>query len=301
MVEILDMPAQGINLEPKENSSLPDLRPLSPLQRNILVLGIFGIDAAQIARDLGLNPHTLTSHQLWITQSFENSPAPAGIFNDKRGFTKTGVDYIRLRMRGATLLEIGAQLSIPTIDAYSIRSGILENILPSNGSGQQEKGTVCWEAIGEGYFRYLSDNPACPLNPKEKKILSLVAVGLVSQDIGPRVGLATKSVHNLKQIIIEKMGVKSTAEAAVNVLSGIAPEHRKAYFPDYSKGVNIEFNENERNVLKGLTEGKSDSQIAKDLWLSKKAIGNNCGRIYSKLNTRSRIAAGVLAILYQLI
>ena len=54
--------------------------------------------------------------------------------------------------------------------------------------------------------------------------------------------------------------------------------------------------EREREVLVRMAEGKSNREIAADLWISEKTVEKHVGRILEKLGVNTRIEAAIWAV-----
>lgn len=52
---------------------------------------------------------------------------------------------------------------------------------------------------------------ADPLTVREREVLQLVAEGYTSREIAERLGVQTKTVQNYRSLVMDKLGVKSTA------------------------------------------------------------------------------------------
>lgn len=64
--------------------------------------------------------------------------------------------------------------------------------------------------VVHGYL-HGGDGHADPLTAREREVVQLVAEGFTSREIGERLGVQTKTVQNYRSIVMDKLGVRTTA------------------------------------------------------------------------------------------
>ncbi len=66
--------------------------------------------------------------------------------------------------------------------------------------------------VVQGYLRKGDDgSPGDPLTPREREVLQLIAAGQSSREVAAALGIAPKTVQNMRTRIMEKLGVSTTA------------------------------------------------------------------------------------------
>ncbi|HKR10216.1 MAG TPA: helix-turn-helix transcriptional regulator [Gemmatimonadaceae bacterium] len=66
--------------------------------------------------------------------------------------------------------------------------------------------------------RIRSESSAAPLSRREREILALLADGLVNKQIAARLGISTNTVKTHLELLFEKLGVATRAEAVATAV-----------------------------------------------------------------------------------
>ena len=116
------------------------------------------------------------------------------------------------------------------------------------------------------------------------KVLSIGASGYVLKNI---------SIDNLVRIIRDAIdGNLIISSGAIEALTSICKERVK----NNQNALNCKLTEREREVLIGISEGKSNAEIGKELALSQFTVKNHVSEIIRKLEVKDRTQATAKAI-----
>ncbi|HVE64434.1 MAG TPA: response regulator transcription factor [Mycobacteriales bacterium] len=99
-----------------------------------------------------------------------------------------------------------------------------------------------------------------------------------------------------KGYLVKDISREDLCAAAGRALAGhdlVEPSLRRAYAERVSRGTENQapLTERELQVLRGMSQGKSNSQIGKELFLSEDTIKTHARRLFRKMNVRDRAQA----------
>jgi site-specific DNA recombinase len=178
-------------------------------------------------------------------------------------------------------------------------------VLPSRGRGwhalpAEERVRVVW--VGEpdpfeGGIEFLAEPPSdapgdrIGLTPRELEVLRLVTEGQSNPQIGNELDISGRTATQHVYRILAKLGVPSRAAAAAAAI-------RLGLFDDAEPlaGDGLRLTPRELEVLRLVTEGRSNPQIGYELGISSGMAHQHVSRILAKLGVRSRAAAAAAAI-----
>ncbi len=109
------------------------------------------------------------------------------------------------------MLEAGASGYLLKDSAFEELSTALHEVA---GDRMYLSPKIAGSAIDE-YQRRLSSGASgrsSPLSPREREVLQLLAVGLVSKQIAARLGISVKTVETHRSRLMKKLGIHSVAE-----------------------------------------------------------------------------------------
>lgn len=118
------------------------------------------------------------------------------------------------------------------------------------------------------------------LTPREQEVLTEVRTGATIDDVAIRLAIAPSTVKTHLTSIRQKTSARTKFDL-------LLPAPHAGSFASAGYG----FSERQNQVLALLLEGRSNREIARELWLSTETVKDHLTNIYERLNVRSRYEA----------
>lgn len=147
------------------------------------------------------------------------------------------------------------------------------------------------------------------LTPRQREILSLIANGLTSRQIGEKLGLSFKTVETHRSQMMERLGIHNIAglvrygleegfadtwdKDREKILSpqmgGSTSEADSQEIPNYTDAVFSELTNRERELMRLIATGYSNREAAKVMGIANKTAENHRLRIMRKLKLKNAV------------
>jgi DNA-binding NarL/FixJ family response regulator len=118
------------------------------------------------------------------------------------------------------------------------------------------------------------------LTPREQEVLTQIRTGATVDEVATRLAIAPSTVKTHLTAIRQKTSARTKIDLML-------PELDAQGFDSDAYG----FSSRQNQVLALLLEGRSNREIARELWLSPETIKDHLSNIYARLNVRSRYEA----------
>jgi DNA-binding NarL/FixJ family response regulator len=175
-----------------------------------------------------------------------------------------GIDVVGLTDSGSAGIELVAQL-LPHVALIDFRLGDMTGADVVKAIREQAPLTQCVILTGSGQDRALLES------------LEAGALGFVTK-------------HQRFGEVVEAVRAAARGEASIPpaLLGKVLPQLRSADAPN-------RLTEREQDVLRLLVEGKANSEIARQLFISVNTVRNHVANVLTKLNAKSRGEAAAIA------
>jgi DNA-binding NarL/FixJ family response regulator len=133
-----------------------------------------------------------------------------------------------------------------------------------------------------------------PLTARELQVLRLVALGLGNKEVGEALKLSALTIKSHLARIARKLGTGRRSEMVGYVLAQDTGEGQPPSPPAGVLPSEAGLTERERQVLEGIADGLTNSQIGQQIYIAEDTVKTHARRLFRKLRVDSRTAAAYL-------